>query len=253
MKNYFQVQSDIFKYDLSPYDLAVYANLAMRRNRKTNTAWPAVATIADECNMGDSTVRKSIQTLKAKGLITVRANYQPTHRGFNRQTANIYTIPALDAVSVAAPTRKDNGVSLTDGEEINTTKNNITKFIEPSSSELRYEDDEFEWYRDYCYFDPSRDEAYPTSDIKEFAKRTLDALWMKKSITVDGIKYSKQDIRYLMIEKMMPDHLDSAIKTLMTSGEVTHPTSYLMTCVISEILNSGAYADIEYAKYRGAV
>ena len=58
MKNYFQVQSDLFDYGLTPYDIAVYNYLAMRRNRKTGTAWPAVSSIAKDCkrDMGAGTI-----------------------------------------------------------------------------------------------------------------------------------------------------------------------------------------------------
>lgn len=60
MKNYFQVQEDIFEYGLSPYEVAVYCYLAMRRNRKTGTAWPAIGSISEACKMGESTVRRSL-------------------------------------------------------------------------------------------------------------------------------------------------------------------------------------------------
>ena len=122
MKNYFQVQSDLFDYGLTPYDIAVYNYLAMRRNRKTGTAWPAVSSIAKDCNMGESTVRRSIKLLKEKGLVIVTPHYQPSHKGWNRQTANIYEIPGLDSWCDAAPTTQDNGPYLEGGEEIRVCK-----------------------------------------------------------------------------------------------------------------------------------
>ena len=239
MKNYFQVQSDLFDYGLTPYDIAVYNYLAMRRNRRTGTAWPAVSSIAKDCNMGESTVRRSIKLLKEKGLVIVTPHYQPTHKGWNRQTANIYEIPALDSQSAPTPATQDNGPYLEGGEEIYTTKINRTKSIEPYSTEQDFADEEYDELKGILFH---KDELYRynSADIAELARRSLDSLWQKKKMAVDGINYTQDEIRRLIIEELDPWVMSDAIEAYLSADTVKKPSAYLSTCILSSAINYGS-------------
>ena len=237
MKHYFQVQSDLFCYELKPYDIAVYTYLAMRRNRKTGMAWPTVSLIAKECCTGESTVRRSIKTLKEKGLITATPHYEETHRkGQNRQTANIYEIPGLDAPCDATPASRDQGAYLGCGEEINTTQIIRNNSIEPSSIQHNFFDEKYDELKEILFHE---DELYryQSSEIASLAMRSLDALWQQKRITVDGIAYNEDEIKRLILEEIDPWAMSDAIEAYLSAGTVKHPTAYLGVCILSSAIH----------------
>ncbi len=232
MKNYFQVQEDIFEHGLGPYEIAVYAYLAMRRNRKTGTAWPAVGSIAEACKMGESTVRRSLRLLREKGLIKVEQHYQSTRHG-NRQTANIYTVPGLDAHGGAAPCHTQNGGHLVCGEEVNTTKPSITKSTEPSSSKA-LDDEEYIMLKRECLFHPDELCRYRDAALLE---RALDALWVKKTAMSDGISYSNDTIQNLILTELSPEVLEDAEESFLGVENVKSPVAYLANCILSSAIN----------------
>ena len=66
-----------------------------------------------------------------------------------------------------------------------------------------------------CFFHPSRDNMYPTKEIKEVALRAMKNLWQTESISFEVIEFSNAEIQYIILEKMMPEHIDFAIDEFM--------------------------------------
>ena len=66
-----------------------------------------------------------------------------------------------------------------------------------------------------CFFHPSRDNMYPTKEIKEIALRAMENLWQMGSISFEVIEFSNAEIQYIILEKMMPEHIDFAIDEFM--------------------------------------
>ena len=66
-----------------------------------------------------------------------------------------------------------------------------------------------------CFFHPSRDNMYPTKEIKEIALRAMENLWQTESISFEVIEFSNAEIQYIILEKMMPEHIDFAIDEFM--------------------------------------
>lgn len=64
---------------------------------------------------------------------------------------------------------------------------------------------------DHCYFHHSRDKCYANPDEKRFARSAMMRLWNCKSLTVEGMCFGKNHIRYVMLDEMMPEHLDTAL------------------------------------------
>ena len=62
---------------------------------------------------------------------------------------------------------------------------------------------------DECYFHPSR--KYASEEIKFIARNAMLLLWDMDGIVVQGIYFSKADIRYRMLNEMSCDDLDRAI------------------------------------------
>ena len=71
------------------------------------------------------------------------------------------------------------------------------------------EDKRFKEELDECYFHPSR--KYASEEIKFIARNAMLLLWDMDGISVQGIHFSKSDIRYRMMNEMTCEDLDRAI------------------------------------------
>ena len=71
------------------------------------------------------------------------------------------------------------------------------------------EDKRFKEELDECYFHPSR--KYASEEIKFIARNAMLLLWEMDGISVQGIHFSKLDIRYRMVNEMTCEDLDRAI------------------------------------------
>ena len=84
--------------------------------------------------------------------------------------------------------------------------------IKKTSKELN---EKFVELMERCFFHPSRDNMYPTKEIKEIALRAMENLWQTESISFEVIEFSNAEIQYIILEKMMPEHIDFAIDEFM--------------------------------------
>lgn len=69
--------------DISLRDKAIYAYLSTFANRDTNQLTVSIDRIAAECNVDQSTVKRSLLSLKKKGVIS------RTSRGINKTSITI--------------------------------------------------------------------------------------------------------------------------------------------------------------------
>ena len=156
-KAFFTVPSDVFSHELNPYELAVLFCLCKHADNKSHTCWPSEKNIARECKMGYSTVRKEINSLKDKKIISTKSHYQKSTNNLLRQTSNYYKILLFDEredmflhstppATVEHPPCSDIAPPLLCGSgEINKTKPNITIPNITTSTELKssaFEEDE---------------------------------------------------------------------------------------------------------------
>ena len=72
-----------------------------------------------------------------------------------------------------------------------------------------FEDKQFKELLDECYFHPSR--KYASEEIKFIARNAMLLLWDMDGISVQGVHFSKSDIRYRMLNEMTCEDLDRAI------------------------------------------
>ena len=77
-----------------------------------------------------------------------------------------------------------------------------------------FEDKQFKELLDECYFHPSR--KYASDEIKFIARNAMLLLWDMDEISVQGIHFSKSDIRYRMMNEMTCEDLDRAIAKAST-------------------------------------
>ena len=84
--------------------------------------------------------------------------------------------------------------------------------IKKTSKELN---EKFVELMERCFFHPSRDNMYPTKEIKEIALQAMKNLWQTESISFEVIKFSNAEIQYIILKKLMPEHIDFAIDEFM--------------------------------------
>ena len=71
------------------------------------------------------------------------------------------------------------------------------------------DDKRFKDELDECYFHPSR--KYASEEIKFIARNAMLLLWDMDGISVQGVHFSKSDIRYRLLNEMSCEDLDRAI------------------------------------------
>ncbi len=99
IKNYFPLPNEVFALDLTAGELAVYSYLMRCEDRATHQCHPSYATIGRAVNLSKNTVRKHVQNLCEKRLITTEPTTVVTRGGEKRNGTLLYTLrPVEEAV-----------------------------------------------------------------------------------------------------------------------------------------------------------
>ena len=99
IKNYFPLPNEVFALDLTAGELAVYSYLMRCEDRATHQCHPRYATIGRAVNLSKNTVRKYVQCLCEKHLITTEPTTVVTRGGEKRNGTLLYTLrPVEEAV-----------------------------------------------------------------------------------------------------------------------------------------------------------
>ena len=91
-KHFFPMPNEIFSMDLSAGEIAVYAYLMYRENRKSFQCWPSFNTIGKALKMSRNTVRKYVRQLEDKGFILTEHTTVRTQRGQRRNGTLLYKL-----------------------------------------------------------------------------------------------------------------------------------------------------------------
>ncbi len=95
----------------------------------------------------------------------------------------------------------------------------------------------FRYYLKRTFYHSERDTMFPSYRIKAFSRHTICQLWDKQEFKVGDKTYSNNEIRYILSERMMPEHLDSAIKIFVSLNRdfgVKIPMYLIIVCVINQ-------------------
>ncbi len=96
---------------------------------------------------------------------------------------------------------------------------------------------EFKDYLKRTFYHPSRNIEFPNGRLKVFSRHAISQLWDMQEFKVGDKTYSNNEIRYILSERMMPEHLDSAIKIFVSLNrdfEVKILMYLIIVCVINE-------------------
>ena len=99
LENYFMLPNEIFNLKLCSGEIAVYAYLLYCENRKTFTCYPSHKTIGKAIGMSRNTVKKYVDSLIEKQLITAEPTSVITQNREKRNGNLRYTIrPIAEAI-----------------------------------------------------------------------------------------------------------------------------------------------------------
>ena len=111
-----------------------------------------------------------------------------------------------------------------------------------SEKRLRYYDcDEILEFLDGTYFHPSRDKEFPTPEIKYAAQCALLRLWNMYLLEFGDEVYYNQDIRRIVYDQMLPEHLDNAVQLCFKLGK-TKDLEYFTRMIFLQVIGQA----IEY-------
>lgn len=96
VKNYFSLPNEIFSLGLSGGEILVYAYLMYREDGKNFQCHPSYRTIGNAVGMSKNTVKKYVDGLIEKGLITVEPTALLTKKGEKRNGNLLYTIRPIE-------------------------------------------------------------------------------------------------------------------------------------------------------------
>ena len=95
-RNFFPMPQKIFNLGMNAGEIAVYAYLMFRENRKTYQCYPSYRTIGDAVGMSRNTVKKYVDALVEKQLIYVEPTKVKTRDGGVRNGNLLYTVRPLN-------------------------------------------------------------------------------------------------------------------------------------------------------------
>lgn len=96
VKNYFPLPNEIFCLNLSYGEIAAYAYLLYRENRKTFQCHPSYKTIGQSLKMSRNTVSKYVKLLEQKQLIRTEPTEIYKANGVKRNGNLLYTILPIE-------------------------------------------------------------------------------------------------------------------------------------------------------------
>ena len=98
LQNYFSIPNTVFDLDLTDGEILVYAFLLRCEDRRTYQCHPSYATIGRAIGKSVNSVRKYVQGLIQKGLITTERTQIVTKSGETRNGTLLYTILPIQQV-----------------------------------------------------------------------------------------------------------------------------------------------------------
>ena len=98
LENYFMLPNEIFNLKLCSGVIAVYAYLLYCENRKTFSCYPSHKTIGKAIGMSRNTVKKYVDSLIDKRLITAEPTSVITQKGEKRNGNLLFTLRPIQEV-----------------------------------------------------------------------------------------------------------------------------------------------------------
>ena len=102
---------------------------------------------------------------------------------------------------------------------------------------------EFKDYLRRTFYHPSRNNEFPSGRLKAFSRHAISRLWDMQEFKVGDKTYSNDEIRYILSKRMMPEHLDNAIKTFVSFNR-DFGVKILMYLIIACVINQNGFMEL---------
>lgn len=102
---------------------------------------------------------------------------------------------------------------------------------------------EFKDYLKRTFYHPSTNIDFPNGRLKAFSRHVISRLWDMQEFKVGDKSYSNDEIRYMLSEEMMPEHLDSAIKIFVSLNR-DFGVKILMYLIIACVINQNGFMEL---------
>ena len=102
---------------------------------------------------------------------------------------------------------------------------------------------EFKDYLRRTFYHSSRNNEFPSDRLKVFSRHAISQLWDMQEFKVGDKTYSNNEIRYILSKKMMPEHLDSAIKIFVSLNR-DFGVKILMYLIIACVINQNGFMEL---------
>ena len=99
---------------------------------------------------------------------------------------------------------------------------------------------EFKDYLKKTFYHPERNNMFPSYRMKAFSRYAILRLWNIEHFEVGDKTYNNTEIRYILSEKMMPEHLDSAIEIFLSLNR-DYGLEILMYLIIVCVINHNGF------------
>lgn len=96
-KHYYLVPNEVFNFELSSHEIAVYNYLLRCEDRRTYQCHPSYRTIGKAVRLSENTVRKYVTSLEEKGLIRTEPTVVRSKDGRLLNGNLLYTICPIQA------------------------------------------------------------------------------------------------------------------------------------------------------------
>ena len=242
----FYVPAAIFEGGHSAYAVAVYAYLCFCAD-KSGVCFPGMETIAAQCGMARSTVKKAMSELEQSGLIRSEATRQTSRSGKVRRGTNRYRINDApvsgaqtssdgvpSAVSRCTPPPCDGGPlprvaaypPPCDDGEINNNSKTIMGDVPSVGMNVREDATGLDAILEPLYLDSFFDQVFAQS-----VKQAIITMYRMPSLSVNGSRIDNAAIRE-RLRLLTIDHVDYVESQLdRFAGDVTSGERYLMSCL----------------------
>ena len=102
---------------------------------------------------------------------------------------------------------------------------------------------EFKDYLKRTFYHPSRNNEFPNGRLKAFSRHAISQLWDMQEFKVGDKTYSNDEIRYILSKRMMPEHLDCAIKIFVSLNR-EFGLEILMYLIIACLINQNGFMEL---------
>ena len=116
---------------------------------------------------------------------------------------------------------------------------------------FNFRTEEFLALLESCYFAPCRRNKFPSAALYQMARNAMLLLWNADEIELFEICYDNEAIRSKILNEMMPQHLDHAVRRFMQMPQMKSErqlAELIFHCIIFDDIDDLLFAAEDYSE-----